>query len=67
MIRVRIREVAAKRKIKTSYQLQKVTGWPPAMCARIFKGEWTRIDLKTLDTLCKDLSCTPNDILEFKR
>jgi DNA-binding Xre family transcriptional regulator len=36
------------------------------MAARLWKGEWTRIDIKTLNTLCNALNCTPNDILSFK-
>jgi len=35
------------------------------MAARIFKGDWQRIDVSTLDTICNVLRCTPNDILSF--
>ncbi|MEQ1646300.1 MAG: helix-turn-helix transcriptional regulator [Pyrinomonadaceae bacterium] len=65
MIEVKLREVAARRGIKNSYQLQKLTGWPPTMCSRLWKGQWTHAYLKTLDSLCNQLKCTPNDLLAF--
>lgn len=66
MIVIEIKRAAKKAGITTAYQLQKLSGFPPAMSARVFKGEWTRIDVSTLNTLCNTLKCTPNDILEFK-
>ena len=35
------------------------------MAAGIWKGDWTHSYLKTLNTLCNVLKCTPNDLLEF--
>lgn len=34
----------------------------PAACA-IYEGETTRISFDTLESICKVLECTPNDIL----
>lgn len=65
MIVVKIQEAAKSAGITTAYQLQKFSGFPPGMAARIFKGDWQRIDLSTLNTICNVLDCTPNDILEF--
>lgn len=65
MIVVRIREVAKKRGIKNAYQLQKETGFHPSMAANLWKSEWEKSDLRTLNTLCNVLKCTPNDLLEF--
>jgi DNA-binding Xre family transcriptional regulator len=65
MIIVKIQEVAKAKGITTGYQFQRISGFPPAMAARIFKGNWTRIDTKTLNAVCNVLKCTPNDILEF--
>jgi DNA-binding Xre family transcriptional regulator len=65
MIVVKIQQVAKSRGIKTSYQLQKLTGWPPGMTSRLWKGDWTHTYIKTLNTLCTVLKCTPNDLLEF--
>lgn len=67
MILVKIQEVAKNVGITTAYQLQKYSGFPPGMAARIFKGEWQRIDLSTLNTLCNVLECTPNDILDYRK
>lgn len=65
MITVKIQQVATRRGIKNSYELQKLTGWPPTMCSRLWKGEWTHSYLKTLNSLCNLLKCTPNDLLEY--
>lgn len=65
MIVVRIKEVAKKKGIKTAYQFQKLSGFAPAMASRIYKGEWKRIDVKTLNAICNILGCAPNDILQF--
>lgn len=65
MIKVKIREIAEKFDIKTAYQLEKVTGFFPSKCSYLWKGEWKRTDLATLNTLCNIFKCTPNDLLEF--
>ena len=65
MIKVKIREVAARFEIENAYQLQQFTGLPPSQAAYLWKADWQRADLKTLDTLCNLFDCTPNDLLEF--
>lgn len=65
MIVVKIQEIAKKRGINNGYQFQRLTGFPPGMAARIYKGQWKRIDLKTLNEVCNHLKCRPEDILEF--
>ena len=65
MIKNRIKEAAISRGIRTAYQLEKLLGCGSSAAYRIFAGDWTRVDLKTLDELCKALQCTPNDILEY--
>lgn len=65
MIKVNIRELAEKHDIKTAYQLEKATGFFPSKCAYLWKGEWKRTDLNTLNTLCNLFKCTPSDILVF--
>lgn len=67
MIRPRLQEVAKSRGIQNAYQLQKVTGFPIGMTYRLWKKPWKQVDLKTLDTLCDLLECTPNDLLCFER
>ena len=65
MIKVKIKEVAARMGVEKAYQLEKLTGFFPSKAANCFKGEWIRVDLETLNTLCNFLKCTPNDLLEF--
>ena len=65
MIKVDIQKVAKKAGINTAYQFQKISYFTPGMAARIFKGNWKRIDVATLNTICNVLQCTPNDILKF--
>lgn len=65
MIKVRIQQIAREKGITSSYQLQKATGWPPGMCARLWKENWTNAHLGTLNTLCNLFNCSPNDILCF--
>ncbi len=66
MITTRIKEVAEKRGITTAYQLQKVTGLPPSMAARLFRDEVDMIALRTLDRLCTVFKCKPNDLLKHE-
>ncbi|HEX8249006.1 MAG TPA: helix-turn-helix transcriptional regulator [Pyrinomonadaceae bacterium] len=65
MITVRIQEIAGKFNIRNAYQLQNFTGFYPTKAANLWKGEWRRADLETLNTLCNLFECTPNDLLEF--
>lgn len=67
MIVIDIQQAAKKAGVTTAYQFQKISGFAPAMASRIFKSEWTRIDVSTLNTICNALDCTPNDILSFTR
>jgi DNA-binding Xre family transcriptional regulator len=65
MIRVNIRENAINSGITTAYKLQQKTGFHPTMAYRLWKEDWKQSDLKTLNTLCNVLKCTPSDILVF--
>ncbi len=65
VITVQIAQVAAQRGIKTAYQLQKALNVPPAMAAKLWKGEFKMIGLETLNKLCVALSCEPHHILVF--
>ncbi len=65
MIEIKIQEIAQNAGITNAYQFQKQSGFSVSMAARIFKGKWKRMDIKTLNTICNVLNCAPNDILEF--
>ncbi len=63
MVKLMVREVAESQGLTTAYQLQKLMGLPPAMAARLWKGELSMIGLDTVDRLCEALSCEPADLL----
>lgn len=63
MVELQIRQVAEKRGITNAYQLQKATGWQPAMAARVWKGNLRMIALDTIDVLCRALDCDPADLI----
>lgn len=65
MIVVNIKEAARRKGVTSSYKLQQVTGFDISMAARLWRGEWVQVHLKTLNTLCTALQCTPSDILKF--
>jgi DNA-binding Xre family transcriptional regulator len=65
MIVVDLKEAAKRKGITSSYKLQKATGFDISMAARIWRGKWVQLHLKTLNTLCNALECSPNDILRF--
>lgn len=66
MIRSQLRVVASKFGIRNAYQLQEFTGFSPSMSYSLWRDDWKRADLKTLNTLCNLFKCTPNDLLEYK-
>lgn len=65
MIRSQLRKVAGKRGIRNAYQLQKVVDVPIGQAYRLWEDNWTQVNLKTLDKLCRALRCKPNDLLVF--
>lgn len=67
MIESQLRTVAKKFNIKTGYQFQKLTGFSESMSYSLWKDEWKRVDLKTLNTLCNLFECTPNDLIKFTK
>jgi DNA-binding Xre family transcriptional regulator len=61
-LKIRIREVAISRGIKTAYQLQKRAGLQPSTAARLYKNDVTQITLDTLGKLCEALDCHAGDL-----
>lgn len=47
----------------TKYRLSKKTGISHPAISKIYNGEPTRMSIETLESLCKALYCTPNDLL----
>lgn len=51
----------------TRYELARKIGVTYPTIDKIYKGDSTSIKLEILESLCKVLDCTPNDILIFKK
>lgn len=64
MIVVMIRERAEKCGITTAYQLQKALEISPTIAARLWKGNFDKLGMVTLDRLCKALRCQPDKLLK---
>jgi DNA-binding Xre family transcriptional regulator len=65
MIKVKIREKAERRGLTTAYQLQKLLGVSPDVASRLWKADLERIDLITLNRLCRSLKCQPGALLRY--
>jgi DNA-binding Xre family transcriptional regulator len=62
-LRIRIREVALSRGIKTAYKLQIKAKIAPSSAARLFRNNVTQMSISTLEKLCLALSCSPGDLI----
>lgn len=56
----------AKRKI-SSQQLSEKIGITPANLSILKTNKGKAIRFSTLDAICKELDCTPGDILEYRK
>jgi DNA-binding Xre family transcriptional regulator len=66
MITPTIKQMAGKRGIENANQLTKALGVSPDLGARLWREDFLRIDLATLDKLCRVLKCKPNDLLRYE-
>jgi DNA-binding Xre family transcriptional regulator/predicted DNA-binding transcriptional regulator AlpA len=68
MIKIKIAELAAKRhNVTTAYQLQNFLGISPSIASRLWKGDFDKIGINTINKLCYRLDCQPSDFLEYVR
>ena len=58
--------VMAKRKI-SSQELAEKIGITPANLSILKTNKGKAIRFSTLDAICKELDCTPGDILEYRK
>jgi DNA-binding Xre family transcriptional regulator len=65
MIEIQIKQRAEKQGITTAYQLQKALEVSPDVASRLWNGNFTRVDLSTLDRLCRVLKCQPNVLFKY--
>ena len=61
MLKVKIKEVAQSRGLKTAYQLQKVVDLVPSVASRLWKNDFKQISIETLDKLCTALDAEAGD------
>ncbi len=61
-LKIRIREVAQSRGIKTAYQLQKRADLKPSTASRLYRNQVSQITLETLDKLLTALDCEASDL-----
>ena len=66
MITPNVKAMAEKRGIENANQLSKALGVSPDLGARLWREDFLRIDLTTLDRLCRVLRCKPNDLLKYE-
>lgn len=65
MITIHIKETAEKRKYKNAHQLAVALGVADNVGVRLWNQDFSRIDLITLDRLCRVLRCQPNQLFKF--
>jgi DNA-binding Xre family transcriptional regulator/predicted XRE-type DNA-binding protein len=64
-MKIKIAELAGKHGLKSAYALQKALDISPTMASRLWKGEFDKIGINTLEKLCDYFQCQPNDLLEY--
>jgi excisionase family DNA binding protein len=64
-MKIKIAELAGKHGLKSAYALQKALNISPTMASRLWKGEFDKIGINTLEKLCDYFYCQPNDFLEY--
>lgn len=65
MIKIQIAEVAQAKGIKSAYGLQKALDISPTVAARLWKGDFDKIGIGTLDKLCETLKCQPSRLFQY--
>ena len=65
MIKIKIAELAEKHGLKTAYALQKALDISPTMASRLYKGDFDKIGIGTIEKLCAYFGCQPDAFLEY--
>jgi DNA-binding Xre family transcriptional regulator len=65
MMKIKIAETAQKHGLKSAYALQKALNISPTMASRLWKGEFDKIGINTLEKLCDYFQCQTNELLEY--
>jgi DNA-binding Xre family transcriptional regulator len=64
-MKIKIAETAEKHGVRSAYALQKALNISPTIAARLWKGEFAKIGVNTLEKLCEHFQCQTNDLLEY--
>lgn len=65
MMRFKVYEMMAKRGVKTRKKLAEMVGIHQTNIGKIVDGNVKRIDVETLEGLCRALECQPSDLIEY--
>ncbi|HKV39448.1 MAG TPA: helix-turn-helix transcriptional regulator [Blastocatellia bacterium] len=65
MITTHIRELAEARGFKNAHQLAKALGVAANAGTRLWGDDFSRIDLPTLNKLCRVLRCQPGRLIRY--
>lgn len=65
MMKIKIAETAQKHGVKSAYALQKALDISPTIAARLWKGDFDKIGIKTLERLCGYFNCQTDAFLEY--
>jgi DNA-binding Xre family transcriptional regulator len=63
----KIQEKAIKRGYKNANRLREALECSPDVSARLWRGDFKRIDVATLAKLCDVLRCQPKDLLAYEK
>ena len=66
MIRLTIREAAAKEGITSPRELERATGLSYATCHAVWNSEPQMVQLETLELICTLLGVRPGQLFEFE-
>jgi DNA-binding Xre family transcriptional regulator len=66
MIVSQIRELAVRRGIENANQLKEALDVSPTLAARLWRGDFERIGMNTLDRLCTLLKCQVGSLLKYE-
>ncbi len=64
-IKSKIKEVAEKNGITSSYYLQQKLGVAPTVAVRLWRDEVTRFSVEILEKLCEEFNCQVGDLLVY--
>ena len=61
-----VREVAEKRGIENAYQLRLALDVSPPVATRLWEGDFDKLGMNTLSTLCRVLKVQPGSLLRYE-